>query len=61
MIDIPHISYSQYSEYVGCGERYRLTRLVGVKEDPAYWFAGGSALHEATEAIDKALFEEYQA
>lgn len=61
MIEIPHLSYSQYNEYVGCGERYRLTRLVGVKEDPAYWFAGGSALHEATEAIDKALFEEYQA
>ena len=61
MSDKPHVSYSQYHEYVSCGERFRLTRLVGIKEDPAYWFAGGTALHSATEAVDRALFEEYQA
>jgi hypothetical protein len=58
---IPHISYSQFSTYVECGEKYRLTRIVGIQEDPAYWFAGGTAVHTATEAVDHALFEEYQA
>lgn len=56
-----HVSYSQYNEYVGCSEKYRLTRIVGIKEDPAIWFAGGTALHSATEAVDRALFEEYGA
>lgn len=56
-----HISYSQFNEFVKCGERYRLTRIVGLTEDPAYWFIGGTAVHGATEAIDRALFEEYQA
>lgn len=57
----PHVSYSQYNEYVSCGEKFRLTRIVGVREDPAWWFAGGTAVHAATEAIDRALFEEYSA
>jgi len=54
-----HVSYSQYNEFVYCGEKFRLTRLVGVKELPAYWFFGGTAVHTATEAIDHKLFEEY--
>ena len=56
-----HISYSQFNEYVSCSERYRLTRIVGVSEDPAYWFIGGTAVHAATEAIDRAIFEEHKA
>lgn len=56
-----HISYSQFNEYVSCSERYRLTRIVGVAEGPAYWFIGGTAVHSATEAIDRHLFEEHQA
>jgi len=57
MSDRTHISYSQYNEYVACGERFRLTRLVGLQEDPAWWFAGGTAVHTATEAIDRVIFE----
>ena len=57
---LPHVSYSQYNEYVSCGERFRLTRVVGVAELPAYWFADGTAVHTATEAIDHALYEEYK-
>lgn len=56
---VPHVSYSQFNEFVGCGERFRLTRIIGISEQPAYWFAGGTAVHTATEAIDRALFEEY--
>lgn len=55
-----HVSYSQFNEFVYCGEKFRLTRLVGVKEDPAYWFFGGTAVHVATEAIDHALWKEHQ-
>lgn len=55
-----HISYSQYDTYVGCGEKFRLTRVVGIEEDPAIWFAAGTALHTATEVIDHSLFKEYQ-
>lgn len=55
----PHISYSQYDTYVSCGEKFRLTRVVAVKEDGAHWFMGGTAIHSATEAIDLKLFEEY--
>jgi hypothetical protein len=56
---VPHISYSQFSTYVDCGEKFRLTRVIGIQEDPAYWFAGGTAVHTATEVVDHALFEEY--
>lgn len=55
-----HISYSQFNEYVACSEKYRLTRIVGVVEDPAYWFIGGTAVHEATEAIDRHVWKEDQ-
>jgi len=61
MGDLPHISYSQFNEYVSCGEKFRLTRIMGLVEDPAYWFAGGTGVHSATEAIDRALFEEFAA
>jgi hypothetical protein len=56
-----HISYSQVNEYTNCSERYRLTRIVGVNEDPAYWFIGGSAVHSATEAVDHHLYKEFKA
>lgn len=55
-----HISYSQFNEYTSCSEKYRLTRVMGITEDPAFWFIGGTAVHEATEAVDRALFEEFK-
>lgn len=48
-----YTSYSQISTFAECGEKYRLTRIVGVPEQNAYWFAGGSAVHAATEEIDR--------
>lgn len=47
-----HLSYSQVDTLLSCGEKYRLTRVVGVSEDPAWWFMGGSAVHTATERFD---------
>lgn len=47
-----HLSYSQVETLLSCGEKYRLTRIVGITEDPAWWFLGGSAVHTATEQYD---------
>ena len=52
-----YLSYSSFSTLTGCGEKYRLTRLVGVPEDPAVYFIGGTAFHHGCDVIDHALFE----
>lgn len=48
-----HISYSGFDTYQQCGEKYRLTRVLHVPEDQAWWFIGGSAFHLASEYFDK--------
>lgn len=48
-----HLSYSALDNYLQCGERFRLERVVGVRQQPAWWFIGGSAFHTATERWDK--------
>jgi hypothetical protein len=40
-----------------CGWKYYLSRIVQVKEDGSWWLVGGSSVHEATEAFDKAMYE----
>jgi putative RecB family exonuclease len=52
-----YISYSQYETYLSCGEKYRLSRIEQVPEQPAYYLIGGSGVHEATEVYDRALLE----
>lgn len=47
-----HLSYSGLDTYQQCGEKYRLTRVLNVKETKAWWFIGGSAIHRATEWWD---------
>lgn len=47
------ISYSQFSTYLECGERYYLERVKKVVQNPAWWFLGGSAAHETTEVWDE--------
>jgi putative RecB family exonuclease len=48
-----HRSYSQRNEYLDCGWKYRLHRVVMLKERPAVWFPAGSAFHETAEAYAK--------
>jgi hypothetical protein len=48
----PYRSYSQLTEYMKCGESFRLSRRVGVKEQPSWWLPGGTAFHTATERYD---------
>lgn len=52
----PHISYSQVSTYLTCGEQFRLERVVRAPSRPTWAAVGGSAVHAATEAHDLALF-----
>lgn len=45
-------SYSQLTTWMTCGEQYRLTRRVGIKEKPSVWLPGGTAFHNTSEYID---------
>jgi len=53
-----YLSYSQFTTLIQCGEKYRLTRIEHIEEDPAWYFAGGTAVHSASEAIDHQLLKE---
>ena len=56
--DLPaHISYSSLTTWLDCGWKYYLTRIVKETEDPTWYLCGGSAVHAATEAYDKDLYE----
>lgn len=49
----PYLSYSAIDSYLTCGERFKLERIVGLQSGDAWYLYGGSAVHEATELIDK--------
>lgn len=53
-----HHSYSALSDYLKCGKLYQLKRMVGLPDRPAWWNIGGHAVHAATEAYDRQLFEQ---
>lgn len=52
------LSYSSLDSLLTCGEKYRLIKVVGVKEQDAWYLLGGSAVHEATELLDKGEEED---
>jgi len=51
-----YLSHSQVETLTDCGEKYRLTRVVGVPEAPAFWNAGGRAVHAAAEHFERERF-----
>lgn len=51
-----HISHSALNNYLRCGKAYELGKL-GVQEKPAWWLLGGSAVHKATEWLDKGIWD----
>jgi putative RecB family exonuclease len=53
-----HVSYSSFSTFLHCGEQWRLSRVEQVPEQPAWYLAGGSAVHEATELLDRQALAE---
>lgn len=46
------LSHSQLNGWTGCGERYRLERIVGVPQRPGWALIGGNAVHDTTENHD---------
>jgi hypothetical protein len=49
------LSYSQFSSYVTCAKQYQLSRVVKVREVPAWYLVGGTTVHRITESIDALL------
>jgi hypothetical protein len=47
-----HASYSSITGWTRCGEAWRLQKIEQTVEHPAWYSAGGSAFHTATEAYD---------
>lgn len=58
MSDPIRLSYSGFTTLLDCGEKFRLTRVDLIEEDPAWYLIGGSAVHSATEHYDRALWME---
>lgn len=53
VIQLPrHISHSAREALERCAKQYFLTRVANAPQTPALWLAGGSAVHETTEAYD---------
>jgi len=47
-----HLSYSQVTSMLHCGESWRLSRGLHMPEAPAWALVGGSAVHKASEEFD---------
>ncbi|MFK4187290.1 RecB family exonuclease [Streptomyces sparsogenes] len=50
---VSHISHSSRETLLRCAKSYFLSRIAGAPKRPALWLAGGSAVHEVTEAYDR--------
>lgn len=58
-VEIPaHISYSSLTTWLDCGWKYFLSRVKQEPEAPAWWFYGGTAVHNATETYDRITLED---
>ncbi len=55
-----HMSFSQATTLLGCGEQYRLSRVFKVPEPPGWALIGGKAHHQSTQLFDLA-FEDLRA
>lgn len=47
-----HLSHSSRETLLRCAKSYFLKKIAGAPQRPALWLAGGSAVHECTEAWD---------
>lgn len=50
---IPHLSYSTLDAWFQCPKSVELRKIHRAPAVPAWWFAGGSAVHKATEDYDR--------
>lgn len=60
MIDfVPkHGSHSAISDYLWCGKAYELKKVRRYPQAPAWWLLGGSAVHTATEWLDRGEWDD---
>lgn len=49
----PYISHSALSQYLRCGNQYKLERIDKIPTPPAWYFLGGKAVHLATQWMDE--------
>jgi len=54
---IGHRSFSSFTSWLRCGKAWQLERGQAIQGDPAWWFVGGSAFHEAVEKYLLATLE----
>jgi hypothetical protein len=52
-----HMSYSQATAMLQCGQRYKLERLMGAPSVPSWSLVGGSVVHEVTEQLDRVYMD----
>ena len=52
-----HLSFSTISTYRMCGKKFFLTKVLQLEERPLLAGIGGNAVHEASEAIDRLIWE----
>lgn len=50
-------SFSSLDTWLTCGLKYYLKYRARIREAPAWWSVGGTAVHAATERYDRQLFE----
>lgn len=50
---LEHLSYSTVNAYFECPKAVELRKIRKAPATPAWWFAGGSAVHKATEDYDR--------
>ena len=46
---VSHRSYSSFTSWVKCGKAWQLERELKAPTQPAWYFVGGTAFHEAAE------------
>lgn len=50
-----YLSYSSFTSWLDCGERFRLERVMQAPQRTGWWLVGGHAVHKATEDLDLGL------
>lgn len=58
-MELTHGSFSSLGSWLRCGHAYALQKKWGIKEAPAWYLMGGSAVHLATEWIDEDMLAGY--
>ena len=48
-----YLSHSSLTSWLKCGEQFRLERVAGAPQGTAWYLVGGSAVHKASELLDK--------